>query len=96
MTVEQAIEILQAAKAGKKIEFREKETEHWYWYDYTSSINFNFQSFEYRIALEPKVIWVNEYSDGSLIAHFDKEKVMQYPNWGSLRKRAVKYIEVIE
>lgn len=70
MTVDQMIEVLTAYKAGKKIQFYHDGK----WIDcHNNNPAFDFINTGYRVKPEPKVIWVNEYADGSGMTHLSEE-----------------------
>lgn len=54
MTYDEMIDILQAAKAGKVIEYRDH---HAGWSKWTRN-GFDFLSYQYRVKPEPKRCWV--------------------------------------
>ena len=92
-TIDEAIEILQAMKAGKKIQYSNPEREHWA--NYISMSLPNFQHFLYRIKPEPKEIWVNEYATGDPVVH-STEKDARKCALPGVHRVAVRYREVIE
>ena len=89
MTVDQMIEVLTAYKAGKKIQM------HWRgkWDDCgPHEPDWDFQQFNYRVKPEPKVIWVNEYADGSGVGYTSEASAKDF--LGNTHKRvAVRYVE---
>ena len=92
MTVDQMIEVLTAYKAGKKIQM--------FWQGSWGDCGphepaWNFKDFIYRVKPEPKVIWVNEYADGSGMTHPSKEQA-QYVQHGGHVRVAVRYVECPE
>lgn len=91
MTVDQMIEVLTAYKAGKKIQFRGYGLLLW-----EDCINneplWNWTAYDYRVKPEPKVIWVNEYADGSGIGYTSEASAKAF--LGNHHKRAaVRYVE---
>ena len=70
MTIEEMIAVLQAAKEGKKIRFRNKGREDWYNIDNTV---WNFEFCEYEAVKEPRHFWINIYPNGDRIAYPTKE-----------------------
>lgn len=92
MTIEQQIEVLQAAKAGKQIEFRKKGYLSWICF---TPEEFSFVDCEYRVKREPRVIYVNEH-----IGFCDIDRTRNEPNSYDLPKasnlRPVKFVEVVE
>lgn len=90
MTVDQMIEVLNAYKAGKKIQFRQYGSLLW-----EDCINneprWNWTYYDYRVKPEPKVIWVNEY-DGYMYGYDSKDEAMKYTNTEHIRN-AVRYVE---
>lgn len=87
MTVDQMIEVLTAYKAGKKIQY----LSHGVWID-TDGPGWFFHKFDYRVKPEPKVIWVNEYADGSGMAYLSEEQAKLLRHGGHTRV-AVRYVE---
>lgn len=87
MTVDQMIEVLTAYKAGKKIQFYHVCG----WVDCNNPA-FDFISTKYRVKPEPRVIWVNEYADGSGSGYTSEADAKAF--LGNHHKRvAVRYVE---
>lgn len=95
-TLQEQLKIIQAAIDGKSIEFRaihsgiDWETSH-------NPAGFNFPAYVYRIKPEPRVIYVNEYSDNNLNGlrvHVDKDNAIMNSRDGCIR--TIKFIEVLE
>lgn len=63
MTYDEMIKILQAAKAGKVIEYRDYTNEWKAW----THVRFNFANYNYRVKPEPKRCWVKFGADGKPI-----------------------------
>lgn len=92
MTVDQMIEVLTAYKAGKKIEVKGHDGVKWH---NTSLPAWDFAECDYRVKPEPKVIWVNEYADGSGIGYTSEAAAKAF--LGNHHKRvAVRYVEMPE
>jgi hypothetical protein len=73
MNLDEMIEVLQAAKDGKEIEFKEKDKSYWQRLCYKDgSAAWNFWEYDYRIKPEPRECWVNIYSS-NWMAHSTKE-----------------------
>lgn len=62
MTVDQMIEVLQAHKNGKQIEYQNKNSNSWI--ECTNPI-WSFSQCNYRIKQEPRHFWVNIYPNQS-------------------------------
>jgi hypothetical protein len=79
MTLDKMIEVLQAAKDGKEIEFKEKNKSYWqrlYYKEEEGGLAaWNFWEYDYRIKPKPREIWVNKYSSHWL-AHPTKESAI--------------------
>jgi len=90
MTLDQMIEVLTAYKAGKKIEVKGHGGVKWH---KTSMSAWDFVECDYRAKPEPKVIWVNEYSD--LHFAYCSEKEAKDKDRGAIRT-AVRYVECPE
>lgn len=90
MTVDQMIEVLNAYKAGKKIQFRQYGLLLW-----EDCINneprWNWTYYDYRVKHEPKVLWVNEY-ESSYAAHGSEQMARDCLGARALRV-AVRYVE---
>ena len=60
MTHDEMIEVIQAHKEGKSIQWRLAGRGAW---TDTGKPNWNFDSKQYRVKPEPMTIWVNRYTD---------------------------------
>ncbi len=88
-TVDEMIEVLQAFKAGKVIQFKNGGT----WDDLLEP-GWNFHDTKYRVKpKEPREIWVNEYRDGSVVAYASKSQA-EKRFFASRWRTAVLYREV--
>ena len=91
------IEIMQAYVDGKTIESRRNSAVQWNHIDGKHATpSWNFVEAEYRIKPEPKVIYVNEYTEGIKGFVFDDPKEAARGASVSAKRIAVKYIQVIE
>lgn len=94
MTLREKIVVLQAAMEGKPIQGRHCGDRTWLDLD-VSDVAWQFGNYEYRVKPEPRVIWVNFFSDGSGTAHVTEDLALSRDCDGDLR-RPVKFIEVVE
>ena len=93
MTIDEQIAVLQAAKAGKVIEFKVRDSANAGWSRWCSE-HFDFIGYEYRIKREPREFWV--YQD-------ERRSISGYPltkrEPSEAQKRAgiyVKFREVMD
>ncbi len=96
MTKDEAKEylpLITALAEGKTIQFLNTTSKEWR--DCNTMNVFGYAPECFRIKPEPKVIWVNEYTDGNHNAYRSKERAMNMSKNDNTRV-AVKYIEVIE
>ena len=89
-TIDEAIEILQAMKEGKIIQFYIPNSGKWL---KKSNLFPEFNSTTYRIKPEPKVIWVNEYNTEYTV--YDSKEEAEECACNPVRK-TIKYQEVID
>lgn len=82
MTLDEMIEVLQAAKQGKTLECREHGEKRWTEIEPNASI-WNFPRCDYRVKRQPRVIYVATYSYLPLIS-------------STYEPGRVKFIEAIE
>ncbi len=94
-TTAEMIEVMQAFERGEEVEIRWLVRPDWETMIKTSTpVVWNTSTFDYRIKpREPRVIWVNEYSDGGHV-HFTEDDALR--SACAAKRTAVKYIEVIE
>lgn len=73
MTIDEQIEILQAKKAGKKIERDHLRYEDTTWQPMTTGEDFNFITYRYRIAkeLEVRWLWFDNEGDAASFSNSD-------------------------
>lgn len=95
MTIEGMIEVLQAAKAGKQIEYR-PEGRLCCWLSLPAMTDrFDFVRVDYRVKREPRVIYMNDH----IIFGLDRQWAVQ-DDPANLRVaptlKPVKFIEVID
>ena len=98
MTHDEMIEVIQAHKEGKEIEYKSNVTGEWC---ASGKPAWDFQCFEYRIKAtppEPKTIWVNECGVGYADEVHESEDRAVVAGKGAsyVNRLAVKYQEVIE
>ncbi len=92
-TTAQMIEVMQAWQRGETIEVRDIGEKRWG--TLIDEPSWNWIDSDYRIKpREPRVIWVNEYSDRSIL-HSNEEIAKQNAS-DSAKRIAVKYVEAIE
>jgi hypothetical protein len=100
MSPDEMIEVIQAYKDGKVVQFRYKRIrDSWSDADPTGHLEWNFGDYDYRVKLAPKVpreIWVNYYCKGfEACVHNSKSKADQAANFTTLTE-CVHFIEVID
>jgi len=88
MTVDQMIEVLTAYKAGKKVQVKLMQG----WAD-VDDPKWSFDVDDYRVKPEPKVLWVNEYKNGSGYGHTTRENAEGVARESHTRI-AVRYVEM--
>lgn len=74
MTIDEQIEILQAIKAGKIIQWKRNCSTQWVDCGTMPAVP-DFARFEYRIKPDPKTleVWINIYDDGGVAMYTKKE-----------------------
>lgn len=89
----EAIKVMQAYAEGKEIEYRTGNV-----WCLCRNPSWSFGDIYYRIKPEPKVIWVNEYEDGTGSAYTSRDQaVNESENFSEQPERtAVKYVEVMD
>lgn len=96
MKLKEMIAVMQAADEGKRIEARAKGDTVW---RNSRKPGWNWYEGDYRIAPEPKVVYVNEYNGYNSRAYNTAESARAnhnpQPNQG-IQRVAVKYIEVVD
>lgn len=98
MTVKQMIEVLQAAEAGKCIEWRHCDSKTGRWETILTSLNsWNFPCCEYRVRQEPRVIYINEFSgrEGKDLNSQHYSSLEEAKACGKTAK-SLKFVEVID
>lgn len=100
MTHDEIIAVVQAHKNGKSIESRCREGSCHRWLE-SKDPGWNFYDYDYRVKLEPRVFWINEYQESISgnkylgTNRFDsKEKIIEQNYKGYVR--TVKFVEEIE
>ncbi len=91
MTLQQKIEIMQAAQRGEAIQGRSVSED---WITLQCPI-WNWELFEYRIKPQPRTFYANEYSDGRLGVARPTEAA-SVRRAGRDAVRVVKLVEVLE
>lgn len=88
MTLDERIDVLQAAKRGKQIQCRPHGGKEWY--DDDEPV-WNFAGCDYRVA--PTELWRNEYEDGHVSYHDSKHSadLLKLPG----RVRCRQFVEVV-
>lgn len=91
MNIDEMISVLQAAKAGKPIQFKVHDGG---WADVDNTPDWNFSYCDYREKIVPRVVYFNEYPDGHVgPAYKTYGEAMQNGNHGG---SVVKFVEEIE
>lgn len=91
MTHDEMIEIIEALRGGKSVQYRLHGSTRWF--DGTPGALPNFGTFEYRVKPVPRVLWVN-YSDSDVIcAAYPTEQLASYTSHGVIPS---KFVEVVE
>ena len=85
------IKIMQAFVDGKEIELM---ATHGGWVMLAPNPKWNWDVYSYRIKLQPKIIYVNEYGDDMDAVHYSEQEAKEDSGCGAIRV-AVKYKEVI-
>lgn len=85
-TLAEMIAVMQAAERGETIETQQVDGN---WVT-NPSPSWNWGVYTYRVKPQPKVIYVNEYSDTVVAYSKEKDAVM---GAGSPVRKAVKYVE---
>jgi hypothetical protein len=95
MTYDEMIAVLQAAKDGKKIQLRRKDEPglNAQWADAQRPI-WDFFQFDYRVKLEPRTVWVNEY-DGRLGSGVHETKAYADHSAFNVTHKAIQFVEVV-
>jgi len=96
MTEQEIIDVVTAFKDGKKIQSRaRKDTRQSEPYKWMPNHNplWDFSLNEYRVAPEPRVIWINEYPQSLGMPRTTKEDALKNVEPRCIRK-AVKFVEV--
>lgn len=99
-TDQEKIEVMQAHVAGNKIEALCRDEYRAFKVDYlvwtcVENPDWNWTHYDYRIAREPRVIWVNEYRDGTFGQGWPSpEEARAMRTSDGLR--CVKFVEVME
>lgn len=92
MTHDEMIEVLQAAKDGKTIQwFKPFEGK---WYDCIVSPSWDFSKLTYRVKRDPREWWINVYANGEFWVY--QTKTIADKNAGDARLECVHVRDVIE
>lgn len=98
MTRENAKDYLPLVKAmaeGKSIQMKKLKADGWIDFHADENISFDLPADQYRIKPEPRVIWVNEYTDGCLYLHSSEGEAKIHTR-NTDYKRTLKFVEVVE
>ena len=94
MTIDEQIEILQARKAGKEIQWRARTDprESQQWHDNAEDIWCNFAAFDYRVKPEKqtRTLWVNCY-ETSVHSHCSREEAQMHSTHRRLSLKKVTF-----
>ena len=91
MTNQEIIAVVQAAEAGKRIQWKQQLGSKWF---DTDEPTWDFSERDYRVAPEPLECWVNVYPD-DISAHKTEQRARKYANSTAVRV-AVRMREVVE
>ena len=97
---EHAIEVMNGFLEGKRIECRESDRKNSAWIQAETPL-WNWCQYEYRIAPEPKELYINQYEDSKGVEYFRvfstaDEAVRDGTANSDIVKMAVKYKEIKE
>jgi DNA polymerase III delta prime subunit len=100
MDIDSMIAVLQAAKAGKRIQIRSNhgwKTEL-HWSDRDNTITWNFEAFDYRVKPEPREWWLvqSKIEENYNVHAFRDLRDAENYNLGYWGKKPIKVREVIE
>lgn len=100
MTLDEQIEILQAAREGKEIEFLYKKPNEWLTKNLKEVPTFNFQDGKYRIKKQPKKVYLyvlknddNLISQTSFYLENEQQVKKRYPCWTIIKR--LDYTELV-
>ena len=93
MTIDEMIAVMQGYRAGKKVEFRPISSKTWRGYEFSAGPSWDFSNFDYRLAPEPMVLWVNINSEGCLCGPFESEQEARTYSLSNYRREAVRFVE---
>ena len=94
MTHDEMIEIVNAIRDGKTVQYRLKGcVDHW-WTDSVHGALPNFGTFDYRAKPVPMEIWVNVYGPGSHMSYSSRDAATRLRSVNCLR--TAKFVEVVE
>ena len=99
MKTEEKIKVMQAFVDGKAVQFRKAmHNLNSEWEDFDSCIepSWEWGSLDWRIKPQPKIIYVNEYSDGKHMAFDKKRAAHPTPALHSQLRSQIPYIELTE
>lgn len=76
MSIQEMIDVLEAAREGKTVQWRRKDTGDWYEVD-PKDLTFAFDLNDYRVKPEsPREWWAVVYRDGSAICYITKAEAI--------------------
>jgi hypothetical protein len=93
-TTAEKIAVMQAFEDGKEIQFRNNSRPD-SWIDCPNPA-WNWEMTDYRVKPEPRVIWVNEYSDGLNTWHYQTREDANINIGRRARIACRKFVEVME
>lgn len=86
------IAVMQAWVEGKKVEYRNRVHKTSVWRNEVDPA-WDWDTYDYRIAPEPKVIWVNEYPGGLSTSWGSKDQAEKMSDQSRAIRIAVRYVE---
>lgn len=102
-TIQEQIKLLQAVDDGKTLQITDKQgltkwrdaSPDWHSSIKRGAISIAVELYNWRVKPEPAVKWVNEHSDGSVVAYSSESSAREASKYGRWERIAVKYQEVL-
>lgn len=95
MTPDEIIEVIQAYKEGKQIQYTSSKHYHQLWED-TTHPTWDFSEFNYRIKPKPRTYYVNVHPDGIIQHYLHSSRKVAREDTLNTSYKTIKLIEVIE
>lgn len=102
-TIQEQIKLLQAVADGKTLQCTDKRgltnwvdaSPDWHSYIKRGAISMDVDRYNWRVKPEPDVKWLNECSDGCVVAFSSESRAREASKYGRWERIAVKYQEVL-